>query len=93
MAKINHHFEPSAGTGGKIAQFMQINIIGKAKQFVGNSRKFKLQQKSAHTHTHMLGLHRHLLYFAHTFSHTLVCLLKVYLTHEDFKITQMRIML
>lgn len=30
---------------------------------------------------------------AHTFSHTVVCLLKIYLTHGDVKTTQMHIIL
>lgn len=45
MAKINQHLDLTVGIRGKIDQFMQINFIRKAKQFVGDSKKRKLQKK------------------------------------------------
>lgn len=68
---------------------MQINFIGKAKQFVGDSREPKLQKKKKKKN--MSG--KVSAQTAHTFSHTVVCLLKIYLTHGDVKTTQMHIIL
>lgn len=56
---------------------MQIPFIGEPKQFVGDSNM--LGEVSAQTD--------------HTFSHTPVCLLKMYLARGDIKTAQMHIVL